>query len=157
MRPRRHRAAAAAAATAAAAAVALALAAPPVMTDAAWSDTENASSSVSALTVASPGAVRCLQSGLLVPATLGWNAAPAGGNVTGYRWTLVGSSNRSGTLAATATSVTLNANAVELGTSTFTLYAVGPGGWERVATNTATVGFISIALGVTSSCSTPAA
>lgn len=157
MRPRRRRIVGAAAALAAAGAMALALAPPAVVTDAAWSDREFASSSVSALTVASPGAVRCVQSGLLVPATLGWNAAPAGGNVTGYRWTLVGSSNRSGTLAATATSITLNANAVELGTSTFTLYAVGPGGWERVATNTATVGFISIALGVTSSCSTPAA
>ncbi|QLD11639.1 hypothetical protein HW566_07560 [Microbacterium oleivorans] len=154
---RRRRITGAAATLAAAGAIALALTAPPVVTDAAWSDSEFGSSSVSALTVASPGAVRCVQSGLLVPAVLGWNAAPAGGNVTGYRWTLVGASNRSGTLAATATSVTLNANAVELGTSTFTLYAVGPGGWERAATNTAAVGFISIALGVTSSCSTPAA
>ncbi|RAZ32939.1 MULTISPECIES: hypothetical protein [Microbacterium] len=125
----------------------------PVDTDAAWVDAEvAASATLSAVTVTSPGSVRCVQSGLLVPAVVGWNAAPTGGNIASYRWTLVGASNRAGTLPATATSVSLSPSLVELGSSVFTLYAVGPGGWERAATNTATIGFLSVALGLTSSC-----
>ncbi|SDQ64019.1 hypothetical protein [Microbacterium sp. cf332] len=127
----------------------------PAVTDAAWADREVAAGALSAVTVTSPGAVRCVQSGLAVPAIVGWNAAPTGGNIAGYRWTLAGASNRSGTLPASATSLTLTANTIELGSSTFTLYAVGPGGWERAATTSATVGFISIAVGVTSSCTVP--
>lgn len=125
----------------------------PTTTDAAWVDAEAASSAtLSAITVTSPGAVRCVQSGLLVPAVVGWDAAPTGGNIAGYRWTLVGAANRSGTLPATATSVSLSPSFIEVGSSVFTLYAVGPGGWERAATNTATIGFLSVAIGLTSSC-----
>lgn len=156
MRPRPHRARgrSAAAALVLAGCIAAGLSA-PIATDAAWVDAEVAASgTLSAVTVASPGAVRCVQSGLLVAAIVGWDAAPTGGNITGYRWTLVGAANRSGTLPATATSVTLTPSLVELGSSVFTLYAVGPGGWERAATNTATIGFVSVALGLTSSCAT---
>lgn len=129
-------------------------AAPPVATEAAWADAESAAGAVSALTATPPSGIRCTQSGLLVPASLAWDPAPAGAAVTGYRWTMVGASNRSGTLAASATSLTLNANLVELGTSTFTLYAVRADGWEKAGT-TATIGFVSLVLGLTSSCSVP--
>ncbi len=132
---------------------AVATGAPPVESDAAWSDAEQASGSIPAITVASPGDVRCAAAGLLTPAVVAWDPPAAGSNVLGYRWTLVGTSNRSGTLPADATSVSFAGGVLVIGTSRFDLWAVGPGGWEAPATNGASIGLLSVVVGLTTSCS----
>ena len=84
-----------------------------------------------------------------------WNAPTAGLPVAGYRWTLTGGLTGNGTLGASATSVTLfSSGLLVLGSGTFSLYAVGPGGWESTRV-TGTVTVLSLLLGVTSSCSVP--
>ena len=128
----------------------------PVETDAAWVDAEvGTSSSLAAGVVAPAAGLRCTGSGLLQPVTYTWNAPTAGLPVAGYRWTLTGGLTGNGTLGASATSVTLfSSGLLVLGSGTFSLYAVGPGGWESTRV-TGTVTVLSLLLGVTSSCSVP--
>jgi hypothetical protein len=70
---------------------------------------------------------------------------------TGYRWTVTGGLAGSGTLLAGATSVTLSSGLLGIGSGTFSLYAVGPGGWE----STVKAGTLGFTTGLLSSCSVP--
>ncbi len=135
-------------------AASVALCTTTAQTDAAWSDTEvGTSSQLSAGTVAPVTQMTCT-AGLLQPVTYSWTA-PAGGLArTGYRWTVTGALSGSGTLAPTATSVTLSTGLLGLGSGTFSLYAVGPGGWQSTA-KTGTLTFATVVLDVLSSCSVP--
>lgn len=69
---------------------------------------------------------------ILGQAKFSWTAPAAGGMTrTGYNWTLTGAHSDSGTLLASATTVTVGVSLVTLGTSTFTLRARGSAasGW----------------------------
>ncbi|KAA9089143.1 fibronectin type III domain-containing protein [Microbacterium radiodurans] len=126
--------------------------APPVESDAAWSDAEQASGSVSTLRVASPGAVRCANQGLLQQAVVTWSPPPDDATILGYQWSLDGGA-RSPTLPSSTRSVTVSGGLLQLGTFEFRLYAIGPGGWEAEATNRPRVSIVSLAgLGVLASC-----
>lgn len=123
----------------------------PARTEAAWTDREAASdATLQAGTVAPVTGMTCA-TGLLIlaPVTFSWSAPTGGLARTSYRWTVTGSLNGSGVLAATATSVSLTTGLLGLGTGTFSLYAVGPGGWES-APKTGTLTFVT---GLLSSCS----
>lgn len=92
--------------------------------------------------------------GLLQPVTFTWTAPPGGLGRTGYRWTVAGGLSGSGTLPANATSVVLSTGLLGIGSGTFALYAVGPGGWESSA-KTGSLSFLTVVLDVVSSCSVP--
>jgi len=122
-------------------------------TDAAWTRTTVAGGTIAAGSVSPPTNLTCT-AGLLVPVTFRWNAPVGGLTRTGYRWTMTGGLTGSGTLAAGATSVQLQGTLIAIGTGTFSLYAVGPGGWESApVTGTATT--LNLVLGLTTSCSVP--
>lgn len=127
--------------------------APPATTEAAWADAEVASGALTAGTVTPVTQMTCT-AGVLQPVTFTWTAPAGGLTRTGYRWTVTGGLSGSGTLAASATSVSLTRGLLGLGSGTFSLYAVGPGGWESVA-KTGTLGFVTVVLDVVSSCSVP--
>ncbi|WP_164861715.1 hypothetical protein, partial [Microbacterium sp. CPCC 204701] len=123
----------------------------PAPTEAAWTHREVASdATLQAGTVMPPPNMTCA-TGLLIlaPVTFSWSAPTGGLTRSSYRWTVTGSLNGSGVLAANATSVTLSSGLLGLGTGTFSLYAVGPGGWES-SPKTGTLSFLT---GLLSSCS----
>lgn len=124
-----------------------------VTTEAAWVDPERATGTFTAGTVSPVTSMSCT-SGLLQPVTFTWTAPVGGVTRTGYRWTVTGGITGSGTLAANATSVVLTTGVLGLGSGTFSLYAVGPGGWESTA-KTGTLGFVTVVVNVVSSCSVP--
>jgi len=123
----------------------------PEPTDASWADTETARGSVASGTVQPPTGLRCTGSGLLQPIGLAWTAPATGLAVSGYAWTVTGGLASSGTLPATATSLTLTSALLGVGSGTFTIRAQGPGGWVS-APRTATVSFTT---GLISACSVP--
>ncbi|WP_127473979.1 hypothetical protein [Microbacterium sulfonylureivorans] len=123
----------------------------PAMTDAAWTDTEvSTSSALTAGTVTPVTAMTCT-AGALAPVTFTWTAPVNGLPRTGYRYTVTGGLTTSGTLAAGATSMQFTTALLGIGSGTFSLYAVGPGGWESVV-KTGTLSFLTAIL---SSCSVP--
>ena len=127
----------------------------PSQTEAAWTDRELGQGTFASGTVSAPTGLRCAQSGLLQPVIYAWTSPAGGLPRTGYRWTITGGLTGNGTLPANATSVTLfSSGLLVLGSGTFSLSAVGPGGWESpVATGSVSV--LSVVLGVTSFCSVP--
>lgn len=124
-------------------------------TEAAWVDREVAGdTTLRAGTVNPPTGLRCT-GGLLQPVTFTWTAPAAGGlSRTEYRWAVTGNLSGSGTLGASATSITLTSLAIlSVGSGTFSLYAVGPGGWESTAATGSLFAVSVIGLGVVTSCS----
>lgn len=127
---------------------------PPSQTEAAWTDGEVATSSLLTAGAVTPVTQMTCTAGLLQPVTFTWTA-PAGGLArTGYRWTVTGVLTGSGTLGASATSLQLTSGLLGIGSGTFSLYAVGPGGWESVV-KTGSLSFIAVVLNVNSTCSVP--
>lgn len=122
-------------------------------TAAAWTDTERSTGSFGAGAVAPVVTMSC-SAGLLQPVTFTWTAPTGGLGRTGYRWTVTGGLSGSGTLPANATSVVLSTGLLGIGSGTFSLYAVGPGGWESSA-KTGSLTFLTVVLDVVSSCSVP--
>ena len=123
----------------------------PASTDAAWTDKEVGSSgTVTAGTVAPVTAMTCTD-GLLAPITFRWTAPAGGLTRTGYRWVVSGSWSLNGTLAANATSQQFASGLLSLGSGTFSLYAVGPGGWESLVKT----GSMSYLTGLVTGCSVP--
>lgn len=125
----------------------------PAQTDAAWIDREVASEATLRAGTVMPVTSMTCATGLLIlaPVTFSWTAPVGGLARSSYRWTVTGSLNGSGVLAANATSVSLNSGLLGLGTGTFSLFAVGPGGWESPP-KTGTLTFLT---GLLSSCSVP--
>lgn len=128
--------------------------APPSMTDAAWTDQEVATSSLFTAGTVTPVTQMTCTAGLLQPVTYTWTAPTGGLARTGYRWTVTGVLSGSGTLPANATSLQLTSGLLGLGSGTFSLYAVGPGGWESVV-KTGGLSFITVVLNLNSTCSVP--
>lgn len=126
----------------------------PAPTDATWVDQEVAGdTTLRAGTVNPPTGLRCT-GGLLQPVTFTWTAPAGGLPRTEYRWTVTGNLTGSGTLAASATSVTLTSLAIlSVGSGTFSLYAVGPGGWNSTTVTGSLFAVSVIGLGVVASCS----
>jgi predicted ribosomally synthesized peptide with SipW-like signal peptide len=128
----------------------------PSSTEAAWTDTEVARGSLTAGEVMSATGLGC-SGGLLQQATFRWTAPTGGLTRTGYRWTITvgGVIMGSGTLGPTATQVSPTVRSVAtLGQGTFSLYSVGPGGWESRIPTTGTVFIVSVLIvGVLASCS----
>lgn len=123
----------------------------PARTEAAWTDREIASEATLRAGTVMPVTNMTCATGLLIlaPVTFSWSAPVGGLARTSYRWTVTGSLNGSGVLAANATSVSLSSGLLGLGTGTFSLFAVGPGGWESPP-KTGTLTFLT---GLLSSCS----
>ncbi|GAA1923117.1 hypothetical protein GCM10009775_14400 [Microbacterium aoyamense] len=119
-------------------------------TQAAWTDGEVArGAGLTAGTVSPPTALTC--NAAIGSATLRWTP-PAGGLArTGYRWAVTGGSTGSGTLAANVTSLQLTGGLLTLGTGTFSLYAVGPGGWESTPVRAT----VTVVLGLLWGCTVP--
>lgn len=128
----------------------------PQLTSATWTDAEYATGTIAAGTVSPPTNFACGPAGLLQPVTYHWTAPSGGVTLTGYRWTASGpGGSPAGTLAASATSVTISQGLLGLGSGTFTLYAQGPGNWEATPV-TGSYSVLGI-LGLTavSSCTVP--
>ena len=110
---------------------------PPHTTLASWTDAEYTNAPLAAGTVSPPTALHC-SAGVLTPPTFSWTAPVGGLSRTKYHYTLVGTFNDSQDLTANATSVTIAAGLLTVGSATFTLWAVGPAGWtSAVVTGTA--------------------
>ncbi|UOQ87598.1 hypothetical protein MUN74_09715 [Agromyces endophyticus] len=122
-------------------------------TEAAWNDGEAANGAFASGSVTAVTQMTCT-AGLLQPVTFNWTAPTGGLARTGYRWTVTGGLTGSGTLAAGATSVQLTNGLLGIGSGTFSLYAVGPGGWQSAA-KTGSLSFTTVVLDVLSSCSVP--
>ena len=121
----------------------------PSDTDAAWTDSEWATSDAMTAGRVMPVSNLDCTLGLLGAINFTWTApAPGGLTRNAYRWAVVGSVNGTDTLPATATSMTLNGGLLGIGSGVYSLYAVGPGGWESLAA-TANVSFLT---GLISSC-----
>lgn len=120
--------------------------------DASWVDSERASATFAATTMQPPAQLRCVQSGLLQPVVLAWDPPTSGAPVTGYRYTL--GSGAPVVLPASQTTVTLSGGLLALGSSTFSLYALGPGTWESSPV-TATVTRTTVIVNLSTSCSVP--
>ncbi|MBW9095556.1 hypothetical protein JNB62_17905 [Microbacterium jejuense] len=127
----------------------------PSPTEAAWVRTDVAGdTTLSAGTVAPVTQMTCT-AGLLQPVTFSWTAPTGGLTRTGYRWTVTGGlNNNGGDLPATATSISLNTGLLGLGSGTFSLYVLGPGGW-RSGAKTGSLSFATVVLDVLSTCSVP--
>lgn len=124
----------------------------PVSTEAAWTDTEVGRSTSLAAGTVNPVITMTCSAGLLSPITFTWTAPAAGGLTrTGYRWTVSGSWTLTGTLSATATSEQFASGLLAVGSGTFSLYAVGPGGWESLVKT----GSMSYLTGLATGCSVP--
>lgn len=123
----------------------------PISTEAAWTDTEvGRSDTLKAGTVTPVTGMTCHGGLLVAPVVFSWPPPVGGLTRTSYRWTVTGAISGSGTIASpSATSVSLTTGLLGLGTGNFSLYAVGPGGWESVAA-TGTLTFIT---GLASTCS----
>lgn len=122
-------------------------------TEASWTDSEHATGALAAGTVTPVTQMTCT-AGLLQPVRFSWTAPSGGLARTGYRWTVSGGLVNSGTLPADATTLQLSTALLGLGSGTFSLYAVGPGGWESSA-KTGSLTFARVVLDVLSSCSVP--
>ncbi|KQZ85883.1 hypothetical protein ASD56_06265 [Microbacterium sp. Root166] len=122
----------------------------PVHTDAAWTDSEfTTSDTMTAGKVTAVSNLNCSE-GLLGAIDFTWTAPASGGLArSGYRWALVGAVDKAGTLGASAISMSLPRSLLDLGSGIYSLYAVGPGGWESAAA-TASVTFLT---GLVSNCS----
>ncbi|SCF21272.1 hypothetical protein [Micromonospora chokoriensis] len=137
-------------------AVALLLAGPVVVlppaesTMAAWTDTEYGTGSLQAGTVSPPTNLQCT-AGLATPPTFTWTLPVGGLTRSGFTWSLSGGFSGGGTLAPTATSVTVPGALLSIGSGTFRLVANGPGGW----TSTPVTGTLSMLTGLLYSCSVP--
>lgn len=124
----------------------------PVATDAAWVDRETATAAaLTAGSVAPPTGFRCTDSGLLDAVTFSWTNPSGGLTRTEYRWAVTGTSSTSGALPANATSIRLTTGILGFGSWTFTLRAVGPGGWQSAPVT----GRLSFTTGLLSACSVP--
>lgn len=124
------------------------LIAAPQQTVSAWSDAEHSSGGFAAGTVSPVTTLDCT-AGLAQPVVFSWSAPSGGLTRASYRWAVTGGLVGSGTLPSTATSVSLSQGLLGLGSGTFSLFVVGPGGWESVA-KTGTLGFLT---GLISTCS----
>lgn len=123
----------------------------PVSTEAAWTDTEvGRSTSLAAGTVTPVTGMTC-DAGLAAPITFNWTPPLNGLARTGYRWTVTGTWSLSGTLAANATTQSFANGLLAIGSGTFSLYAVGPGGWE----STVKTGSMSVLTALLTGCSVP--
>ena len=123
----------------------------PTATDAAWTDREvSTSSTLTAGRVTAVTAMTCA-AGALAPVTFNWTAPTGGLARTGYRYTVTGGLSTSGTLGPAVTTVQFNTGLLGIGSGTFSLYAVGPGGWESVVKT----GSMSFLTAILSSCSVP--
>jgi hypothetical protein len=124
----------------------------PRATVAAWADREVATSStLTAGTVSPDTTMTCTPGGLTSATRFSWTAPTGGLTRASYRWTVTGGLTGSGTLASSATFVDLPTGLLGIGSGTFSLYAVGPGGWESVA-KTGTLTYVTAIL---ASCSVP--
>lgn len=126
----------------------------PAATEAAWSDAEVGTTDDLHAGTVSPVVQMTCTAGLLQPVTFSWTAPTGGLPRTGYHWTATGGLAGTGTLAANATSVTLTNGLIGIGSGTFSLYAVGPGGWESSA-KTGSLSFTTVLVNVNSTCSVP--
>lgn len=125
----------------------------PSSTEAAWVDQEISRGSVAAGIVQPAAGLNC-SGGLLQPVTFRWTAPSGGLPRTAYRWAVTGDLTGSGTLDATATSITLvNISLLRLGSGTFSLWAVGPGGWESVPVTGSLFALSLLGIGLVASCS----
>lgn len=121
-----------------------------VSTDAAWVDIERATSSALTAGTVSPVTQLTCTPGV-GSARFSWTSPTGGLTRASYRWTVAGAVTGSGTLASTATSVTLSSGLLGLGTGTFSIYAVGPSGWESAPVQ----GTVTVVLGLLWGCSVP--
>lgn len=118
------------------------LVAPASPTTAAWTDTERGTSAtLTAGIVSAPNQFRCT-TGLAQPITFTWNNTAATLTRASYRWAVTGGISGSGVLVASATTVQVSSGLLGIGSGTFSLYAVGPGGWESTP-RTASIGFVT--------------
>ncbi|MHC2998574.1 hypothetical protein OB08_04930 [Microbacterium sp. HJ5] len=122
--------------------------APALPTTAAWTDRETATTSTLTAGRVQPANQLACTAGIASPITFTWSAPNGGLTRTGYRWAVTGGLTASGTLAANATTLQLTSGLLGIGSGMFSLYAVGPGGWESTA-RTATVSFTT---GLLSAC-----
>ncbi|GAB15000.1 hypothetical protein ARGLB_080_00640 [Arthrobacter globiformis NBRC 12137] len=132
--------------------------APPEPTTAAWTLPQGAQGTFTAGTVLPPTSLMCTAGGLLTKAAFSWTAPVSGGLTrTEYQWTLTpqgGTASLPNRLPASATELTVDAGVLDLGISTVSLVAIGPGGWRSVAVE-GTVSRVSlIGIPVASGCST---
>jgi hypothetical protein len=127
----------------------------PSSTEAAWTDTEVGSSVMGAGEVMPATALQCTGGGVLSPVTFKWTPPSTGLGLTGYEWTVTGSLTGSGVLPAAATSVTLSSlSLLTIGSGTFTLYSLGPGGWKSKTPVTGSIFAISVlGVGLVATCS----
>lgn len=117
----------------------------PSDTDAAWTDGENAHGVLTAGRVERVTNFSCTPR-LLGPIDFAWTAPVGGLTRTGYRWEVTGVATGSGTLTASATNMTLSPGLLLIGSGVYSLYALGPDGWETLAAR-ANVSFITGLLG----------
>lgn len=122
-------------------------------TDAAWTDRVMTRGTVTAATISQPLDLRC-SAGLLQPAVFSWTPPSTGPAPIGYRWSVTGGLSGGATLPASARSVSLNAGLLGLGSGTFSLVTVGPGGWESQPV-TGRVSITRVVVDVLTSCSLP--
>lgn len=127
----------------------------PSSTEAAWTDKEVGSGGLTAGEVMPATALQCTGGGVLAPVTFKWTPPTTGFNPTGYEWTVTGSLTGSGVLPAGATSVTLSSLSVlTVGSGTFSLYSLGPGGWRSKTPVTGSLFAISVlGIGLLAACS----
>lgn len=123
---------------------------PPESTDAAWTDTEYGSGSLTAGTVNPPTNLAC-SAGVLTAPTFTWDLPTGGLPRSGFTWTLTGGFSGGGTLGPTATSVNIPGGLLTIGSGTFSLSANGPGGW----TSTPVTGSVAMLTAILYSCSVP--
>lgn len=120
------------------------------VSEAAWTDRVHAKGTFTAGTVSPATALQCTVPSL-GSVRFTWTAPVGGVTRTGYSWTLTGASNNSGTLAASATTVTVSVSLVTLGSSTFRVRATAAGGW----TSTAATGTVNAVSALLVNCSVP--
>jgi hypothetical protein len=129
--------------------------APPEPTTAAWTLPQGAQGTFTAGIVLPPTSLTC-SGGLLKNATFSWEAPTEGLQpISGYEWTLTPQGGSpSAPNATTNTSAPMPPDILNAGTSTFSLVAVGPGGWKSAAVQGTIYRLAAIGLPVYSSCTT---
>lgn len=101
-----------------------------------WSDGERAAGAFTAGTVEPPTHLACASMALDEALSFTWTPPSGGLSQTEYRWTLA---SKSGVIAGSADDVDLPASVLGIILNgTFSMYAVGPGGWRSTPV-TATV------------------
>ncbi len=125
---------------------ALAVSAPAQPTLAAWADAEFGRAGLTAGEVAPAQNLSCNKPLLVSRLDFSWSNPSGGLTRQQYRWEFydpgllgIGPPTRTGTLAASATSVQVPVSLLSAGTGHFRLFAVGPGGWETGVQHTYTV------------------